>query len=75
MSEHQESGVDYQFLLGKAFRLQDQVYVASALSRTGGVDIVRASTRVRGEDVMRTFPAHMVVEHLLCDEERPCRET
>lgn len=61
--------VDYQFLLGKAFRLQGQLYVASALSRSDGVDMVRASTQVKGEDVMRCFPAHLVVEHLVCDEE------
>jgi hypothetical protein len=69
MSEKKERGVDYRFLLGKAFRLQDQVYIASAVSSSGDVDIVRASTRVRGEDVMRTFPAHIVVDHLVCDEE------
>jgi hypothetical protein len=31
--------------------------------------MVRASTRVKGEDVMRVFPAHLVVEHLVYDEE------
>ncbi len=61
--------VDYQFLLGKAFRLQGQVYIASALSRSDGTDVVRASTQVKGEDVMRCFPAHLVVDHLVYDEE------
>ena len=60
---------DYQFLLGKIFRLQNQLYIASALSRSDGVDIVRATTQVQGEDVMRCFPAHLVVEHLVYDEE------
>jgi hypothetical protein len=61
--------VDYQFLLGKVFRLQDQVYTASALSRSEGIDMVRATTQVKGEDVMRCFPAHLVVDHLVYDEE------
>lgn len=69
MTENEVTGVDYQFLLGKAFRLQNQVYIASALSRSGDGEIVRASTKVRGEDVMRTFPAQLVLEHLICDEE------
>ena len=69
MSMDDTTGVEYQFLLGKAFRLQDQLYIASALSRSDGVDMVRASTRVKGEDVMRVFPAHVVVEHLVYDEE------
>lgn len=69
MSENEVTGVDYRFLLGKAFRLQGQVYIASALSRSGDVEIVRASTRFKGEDVMRAFPAHLVVDHLVCDED------
>jgi hypothetical protein len=69
MSTDDATGVEYQYLLGKAFRLQDQLYIASALSRSDGVDMVRASTRVKGEDVMRVFPARVVVEHLVYDEE------
>ena len=61
--------MDYRFLLGRAFRLQNQTYVASALARADGVEIVRATTRVDGEQVMRTFPASMVLDHLLYDEE------
>jgi len=34
--------VDYRFLLGRAFKLQDQTYVASALGRANDVEIVRA---------------------------------
>jgi len=64
-----ESGVDYRFLLGRAFRLQDQTYVASALGKANDIDIVRATTRVNGEQVMRIFPASMVLDHLLYDEE------
>jgi hypothetical protein len=61
--------VDYRFLLGRAFKLQDQTYVASALGNSNGVEIVRAATRVDGQQVMRIFPASMVVDHLLYDEE------
>jgi hypothetical protein len=61
--------VDYRFLLGRAFRLQDQTYIASALGNANGVEIVRAATRVDGEQVMRIFPASMVLDHLVCDEE------
>jgi hypothetical protein len=64
-----ESGVDYRFLLGRAFRLQDQTYVASALGKANDIEIVRATTRVNGEQVMRIFPASMVLDHLLYDEE------
>ena len=69
MSTDDIKGVEYKFLLGKEFRLQDQLYVASALSCSDGVDMVRASTQVGGEDVMRCFPAHLVVDHLVCEEE------
>jgi hypothetical protein len=61
--------VDYRFLLGRAFRLQDQTYVVSALGKADGVDIVRAATRVDGQQTMRVYPAAMVVDNLLCDEE------
>jgi len=61
--------VDYQFLLGKAFRLQNQVYVASALGKSEGAEVVRAVTRVNGEAVMRTFLAAKVLRHLVVDEE------
>jgi hypothetical protein len=49
--------------------MEDQTYVASALGKANDVDIVRAATEVNGEQVMRIFPAHLVVEHLLYDEE------
>jgi len=61
--------VDYRFLLGRAFKLQDQTYVASALGKANDVEIVRATTRVDGEQVMHIFPASMVLDHLLYDEE------
>jgi len=61
--------VDYRFLLGRAFRLQDQTYIASALGTANEVVIVRAATRVEGEQVMRIFPASMVLDHLVYDEE------
>jgi len=61
--------VDYRFLLGRAFRLQDQTYIASALGTANGVEIVRAATHVNDEQVMRIFPASMVVDHLVYDEE------
>jgi len=61
--------VDYRFVLGRAFVLQDQTYIASALGKADGVEIVRAATRVNGEQVMRVFPAQTVVEHLVYDEE------
>ncbi len=61
--------MDYRFLLGRAFKLQDQTYVASALGKANDVEIVRATTRVNGEQVMRIFPASMVLDHLLYDEE------
>jgi hypothetical protein len=61
--------VDYRFVLGRAFVLEDQTYVASALGKANDVEIVRAATHVNGEQVMRIFPARMVVDHLLYDEE------
>ena len=61
--------MDYRFVLGRAFKLHNQTYVASALGTADGVPIVRAATRVDGEQVMQVFPASMVVDHLLCDEE------
>ena len=61
--------MDYRFLLGRAFKLQNQTYVASALGTANGVDIVRASSHVDGEQVMRIFPARMVLDHLVYDEE------
>ena len=61
--------MDYRFVLGRAFVMEDQTYVASALGKANDVEIVRAATHVNGEQVMRIFPAHMVVDHLLYDEE------
>ena len=61
--------MDYRFVLGRAFVLDDQTYVASALGRANEVDIVRAATHIDGEQVMRIFPARVVVDHLLYDEE------
>ena len=61
--------MDYRFVLGRAFRLEEQTFVASALSISEGVDIVRASSTVNGEQVMRTFPARTVLDHLVYDEE------
>jgi hypothetical protein len=61
--------VDYRFVLGRAFVLEDQTYVASALGKANDVDIVRAATNINGEQVMRIFPARVVVDHLLYDEE------
>ncbi len=66
--------MDYQFLLGRSFRLQHQIYEVSALGKDNGVAIVRASTRVGGEEVMRIFPAHLVLGHLECDEEIELKE-
>ena len=64
-----ESGVDYRFVLGRAFRVKDQTYVVSALGKANDVEIVRAATRINGEQVMHVFPASIVVDHLLYDEE------
>lgn len=61
--------MDYRFLLGRAFKLQNQTYVASALGTANGVEIVRASSHVNGEQEMRIFPASTVLEHLVYDEE------
>jgi hypothetical protein len=61
--------VDYRFVLGRAFRLEEQTFVASALSVSEGEDIVRASSTVNGEQVMRVFPARTVLDHLVYDEE------
>ncbi len=61
--------MDYRFLLGRAFKLQDQVYIASALGKGNDIEIVRATARIDGQQVMRIFPASMVVNHLLYDEE------
>ena len=61
--------MDYRFVLGRAFKVDNQTYVASALGKSNGVEIVRAATRVNGEQVMQVFPATTVVEHLLYDEE------
>ena len=61
--------MDYRFLLGRTFKLQSQTYVASALGTANGVEIVRASSHVGGEQVMRIFPARMVLDHLVYDEE------
>ncbi len=61
--------MDYRFVLGRAFKVKDQTYVASALGKSNGVEIVRAATRIDGEQVMQVFPATIVVEHLLYDEE------
>ncbi len=60
--------MDYRFVLGRAFKVKDQTYVASALGKSDGVEIVRAATRINGEQVMQVFPASIVVEHLLYDE-------
>ena len=61
--------MDYRFVLGRAFKVQDQTYVASALGKANGVEIVRAATRINGEQIMQVFPATIVVDHLLYDEE------
>ena len=61
--------MDYRFVLGRAFVLEDQTYVASALGKANDVDVVRAATMINGEQVMRSFPARVVVDHLLYDEE------
>ena len=61
--------MDYQFLLGRAFNIDDQTYVVSALSQVDGQAIVRAGARIEGEQVMRAFPATVAARHLLCDEE------
>ena len=61
--------MDYRFLLGRAFKVEERTYVASALGKANDVEIVRAATRIDGEQVMRIFPASMVVDHLLYDEE------
>ncbi|NJN50782.1 MAG: hypothetical protein HC809_02360 [Gammaproteobacteria bacterium] len=66
--------MDYQFLLGRSFRIQDVIYTASALGRADGVAIVRATAEVDGEPVMNTFPAQVIVGHLLCDEEIELKE-
>ena len=60
--------MDYRFVLGRAFKVKDQTYVASALGKSDGIEVVRAATRVNGEQVMQIFPAATVVEHLLYDE-------
>jgi hypothetical protein len=64
-----EFGVDYRFVLGRAFRMEDRTYIASALGHSDGIEIVRAATQIDGEQVMQVFPASSVVEHLLYDEE------
>ena len=61
--------MDYQFLLGRAFSIEDQTYVVSALSQADGQAIVRAGARIEGEQVMRVFPADTAFRHLLFDEE------
>ena len=61
--------MDYRFLLGRAFRLQDQTYVVSALGTANEVEIVRAAAQIDGEQVMRIVPASMVLDHLVYDEE------
>ena len=61
--------MDYRFVLGRAFKLEGQIYVASALGQADGVAIVRAATRLDGEQVMGVFPASTVVDHLIYDEE------
>ena len=61
--------MDYQFLLGRAFNIDDQTYVVSALSQADGQTIVRAGARIEGEQVMRVFPATLACRNLLCDEE------
>ena len=61
--------MDYRFVLGRAFVVEEKTYVASALGKTNNVDIVRAATHVNGEVVMRNFPARLVVDHLVYDEE------
>ena len=61
--------MDYRFVLGRAFKVEDQTYVASALGKANGVEIVRAATRINGEQAMHVFPASIVVDHLLYDEE------
>ena len=49
--------------------MEDQTYIASALGTANDVEIVRATTHLNGEQVMRIFPAQVVVDHLLYDEE------
>ncbi len=67
-------GVDYQFLLGRPFRLNEQDFVASAIGVANGVTIVRASTTENGEPVMRIFPASQVLDCIVCDEEIELQE-
>jgi hypothetical protein len=64
-----EFGVDYRFVLGRAFQMEERTYIVSALGQADGVDIVRATTQLNGEEVMRVFPASEVVENLVYDEE------
>ena len=64
-----EPSVDYRFVLGRAFVVQDQTYIASALGKANGVDVVRAATRLNGEQISRIFPAATVVDNLLYAEE------
>jgi hypothetical protein len=49
--------------------MHDRTYVVSALGKSEDIEIVRAATRVDGEQAMHVFPAATVVGHLLCDEE------
>lgn len=61
--------MDYRFVLGRAFRMEERTYLVSALGQADGVDIVRATTQIDGEQVMQVFAASKVVENLIYDEE------
>lgn len=62
--------MDYRFVLGRAFQMEERTYIVSALGQADdGVDIVRATTQIDGEEVMRVFPASEVVDNLVYDEE------
>ena len=56
---------------GTVFQRRDyhRTYIVSALGQADGVEIVRATTQIDGEEVMRVFPASEVVDNLVYDEE------
>ena len=66
--------MDYRFLLGRDFRVNRQTFTVSALCRVNGIDVVRALPRGTAAPVLRLFPAHKVVDVLVCDEEIELRE-
>ncbi len=60
--------MNYEFLLGKLFRLDSQLFVVSALTERNGITMARVLARVDDSRLMLSLPARVVAQHLICDQ-------